>query len=66
MPQGSERLRDKFMVDGDGIVHCENIINKAGGIIDSCIIRINCTEDQEVLDAIQFLIEEWDYGYEPK
>lgn len=62
MPQSTDRLRQKFMVDGaDGIYTCERIIEAAGGSVLKGVIRYS-GEDREVEDAIQFLVDEWDYA----
>jgi hypothetical protein len=62
MPQTNQVLRDKFMKDGsDGRHEAETIIRKAGGTVEKGFITYDGDND-EAFDAIQFLIEEWDYG----
>lgn len=64
MPQSSDELRRKFM--SNGIDTCERMIIEAGGIVHQGIIRLDAPEDmpKDVRDAVQFLIEEWDYTVE--
>jgi len=62
------------MINGsDGIGECETIIKKYNGKIEGegFIIMIenevdNLSENErvELLEAVSFLINEWDYGYE--
>lgn len=57
-------------VNDDGIITAENLIIKAGGTVDRGMIIYAELEskqaDPEVLDAIQYLLEEWDYAIEPR
>lgn len=73
MPSGPQRLRDKFLIkreDGsfdDGIAVCEQIIRDAGGTVQQGWITEPpqyAQEDlpEELADAIQYLVEEWDYA----
>lgn len=72
MPQAEKRLRDKFLitevVDGetqydDGIEKCKKIIEDAGGeVLDSGYISYT-GENPEVIDAIDYLCNEWDYAH---
>ena len=74
MPSSSKRLQDKFMVDGDdGICTCEDIIINAGGSVNRGMITLPINVDdksspevilqmEEVFDAAQYLLEEWDYA----
>jgi hypothetical protein len=67
MPTSSERLRKKFMVDGsDGIIEAEDIIIKAGGTIKDGLIDppSECDDGDELFDAMEYLIYEWDYALE--
>jgi hypothetical protein len=66
MPQGPDRLRDKFLRDGnDGIHECEEIIKKHGGEIHRGLIsglpETNWAEELD--DAVTYLVYEWDYAY---
>jgi hypothetical protein len=68
MPQAYGSLREKFMtVSDDGILKAETIIRTSGGVVKNGIIipaqEINlksCTRG-DVMDAIDYLVEEWDY-----
>lgn len=63
MPTSSDSLRQKFMTanDRDGIGTCEDLIcSNNGSIIQGTILYAG--EDPTVLEAIQFLLEEWDYS----
>ena len=69
MPQANNRLRTIFMefasdkgVD-DGIGKAEYIIKQFGGTINEGTIEISsCAINSLVDDAIEFLIQEWDYS----
>lgn len=71
MPSSTERLREKFMrknADGsidDGIKAAQKVIDDAGGkIVKRCYIDISEIKvfNGDVQDAIDFLIDEWDFG----
>lgn len=65
MPQGPQRLRDRFMIGrSDGIAEAEKIILDAGGFINKGMIDLPLTLNDDVRDAVQYLVEEWDYGIE--
>lgn len=68
MPSSSDRLRAKFMINGsDGIEEAERIIKNAGGSISSeWIISVSTPmlSIKDLRDAVEFLLEEWDYGIE--
>lgn len=80
MPQASEELRLKFFkyndegdIIDDGILAAEKIITDAGGIVrpDGVIFYSydkNMSEEQvnNISDAIDWLCNEWDYGWELK
>lgn len=70
MPSSTQRLREKFMKkqDGsidDGIDAAQKVIRDAGGEIkkNHYIDISNIKEfNGDVQDAIDFLIDEWDFG----
>lgn len=74
MPTTYETLRKKFFVyddkgnvTDDGIAKAEAILIASGYTVDKGYIDVvNFNHDQytngEIQDAIQFLIEEWDYS----
>jgi len=74
MPQSTIELRDKFWhrdEDGvptsDGIEECEDILRKYGvtfarGYISTTGIDVGISE--ELNDAIEFLVYEWDYAFD--
>lgn len=73
MPSAENRLRERYMVNGqDGIDTCEKIIESFGSYIDEryTIIVLPAVDElsdenrEEFWDAVSFLIEEWDYGIE--
>lgn len=71
MPQTNEELRHKFFsydtegnIMDNGIEKAEEIIIKGGGLVHEGWILIPKFIDDMVSDAIQFLMEEWDYGVE--
>lgn len=66
MPQGPQRLREKFMTEeDDGIAKCESIIRQAGGKCVKGIISQPPGEwSEEITDAIEYLFYEWDYALE--
>jgi hypothetical protein len=66
MPSGPQELRDIFMTeDDDGIGKAEKIIRDAGYKINRGVIMIPATiKSKEVNQAIDYLIEEWDYACE--
>ncbi len=47
--------------DRDGIGTCEDLIRNAGGAVARGIIKLPGQPAPDVLEAAQFLIEEWDY-----
>lgn len=72
MPQAREELRNKFMRDAnepggftDGIAECEQIIRNGGLTVTNGMIRdrrdVQMTDG--VREAIEFLCNEWDYGF---
>jgi len=67
MPQSSDYLRAKFMVNGDdGIARCRAIIEEAGGRIENPGIiwfyyPVIPHDVAELVDAINYLVDEWDY-----
>lgn len=62
MPQSSDDMRKEFMTDtDDGIATAEARITNAGGTVNKGMIAY-LGEDEEVIKAIQFLIDEWDYA----
>jgi hypothetical protein len=73
MPSSEKRLRDKFMTveigdDGeehfdDGIIRCERIIQEAGGDIVGNGYFSYAGNDPEVVDACNYLCQEWDYAW---
>lgn len=48
----------------DGIAEAEKIILDAGGFINKGMIDLPLTLNDDVRDAVQYLVEEWDYGIE--
>ena len=76
MPSGPDHLREKFMkhcptcgqATTDGIAEAELIITNAGVKIDRGWIKLpdefgwQVGDNQEIRDAIQYLVEEWDYA----
>lgn len=67
MPQSSEKLQKKFMIDGsDGIGEAEDIIINAGGRVEQGFITLPLECNDDIFDAAQFLIEEWDYDVKPR
>lgn len=66
MPQASEELRAKFP-GGDWeafLVIREHYRVRLGGIIEPRILGYKGTARE--YDAIDYLCNEWDYGYDPK
>lgn len=65
MPQSSDELRAKFMTDEcpDGIETAEKMIRDAGGAVEHLgqIYAELIPLDNEAWEAVQFLLEEWDY-----
>ena len=47
----------------DGIRECEDIIKKGGGEVSELWMITYRGEDDEVWRAIQYLLDEWDYGF---
>jgi hypothetical protein len=68
VPQGADRLRQKYLCGGDcdGIEECERVIKNFGGVIVRGCIKFpgELPNDQELHDAIDYLVFEWDYAYE--
>lgn len=63
MSEASSTLRQQFMTEtDDGIAKCETIIQNAGGTVNKGMIQY-VGNDHKVLDAIAFLIQEWDYAW---
>lgn len=76
MPSGPDHLREKFMKScptcgrciDDGIDTAEQIIKHVGGTIDRGCIDLPAkyigTDDvpDDLRDAVQYLLEEWDYA----
>lgn len=68
MPQTYESLRCKFMeVSNDGIQKAETIIQDSGGVVKNGVIvpakipsLVKHTRG-DIIDAIDYLVEEWDY-----
>ena len=61
MPQTNDRLRQKFGYDQG---EAESIILCNGGKVIRGVIDFPLDQDNdEVWDAIQYLIEEWDYTH---
>lgn len=71
MPQTYETLRKKFMTaTDDGIAKAESILRSAGYTVDNGDIKVKSEElilneytRGEILDAIDYLCEEWDYAF---
>lgn len=65
MPQASQELRDKFPGDDQEAfaVLEENFLTSRGGIIYP--IHPEHTMSKREVDAIDYLCDEWDYGYSP-
>lgn len=69
MPQANEALRSKWHgKDCDGALAFDkigsiNFIWARGGIIRPVV---GYTPNAEELSAIDYLCQEWDYGYDPK
>ncbi len=73
MPQATAKLREKFwdmnaqgIATSDGIYQCENILKKYGIRCEKCVIDLTEYEidrelNDEINDAIEFLVDEWDY-----
>jgi hypothetical protein len=69
MPSSTRRLREKFMIDdSDGIKEASKIIRDKGyKVTNQFIIQMPYSlmnTGTELNDAIDFLTEEWDYGFE--
>lgn len=72
MPSSYEALRKKFMTDtGDGIIKAETIMKEAGWSFEGGWMTPPKTEDfskhtvGEIVDACDYLIDEWDYAVTP-
>jgi hypothetical protein len=68
MPQAYESLREKFMaISDDGIMKAETIIRASGGTVRNGVIipaqKVNLKSHTrgDIMDAIDYLVEEWDY-----
>jgi hypothetical protein len=69
MPSTYETLRRKFFTDkSDGIEKAERILRSGGFLIKEGMIthpeqmNVDTYTRGEMLDAIDFLVEEWDYS----
>ena len=70
MPSTSQEIRSKFMVElpngdiDDGIAKAEDIIINAGSKVKEGLITIHDWDfkNDDFWDAIQYLLEEWDYA----
>lgn len=60
MPQSSDELRNKFGLDG---AKAFVVIQNAGGVFAPHGNIEYDGNDSEVLEAIQFLCEEWDFSF---
>jgi len=67
MPSTSDELRKKFNFGNntDGIPESTSLIEQFGGRVYNFVIKYN-GENKDVLDAIRFLCEEWDYAFYDK
>jgi hypothetical protein len=64
MPQASERVRKMFLREtNDGIGECKTIIRKEGGTVNNGVITYK-GKNKKVLDAIEYLCDEWDFSYD--
>ena len=67
MPQTYSALRNLFLHDGDdGILKAEEILRAYGATIDHGVIYFGEADTSKVthgqaLDALTYLVEEWDY-----
>lgn len=65
MSQASKRLQDIFMAgNSDGILKASRVIVDASGSVDNGVIKTSSWRQPDtVIDAIDFLIEEWEFEW---
>ena len=62
MPQAPEHMRAKWKDDATAAAFLKPNFNQKGGVIYP---RPNYTPTAEDMDAITYLVLEWDYGFTP-
>ena len=65
MPQASERLRSMFEDDQAAFAVIDGKFDVAVGFIIRPVIK-GYTPNEKEGDAIDYLCDEWDFGYSPK